>query len=100
MYFQYMDVVKIKCGNHFSEIEVKGHQPVLTVFYIVKTKKAELQSFLDFFSEFQFLLLNNDIFVRKLKSIYRTSIDIYALWRLKERGKSLLAFELYYQLYQ
>ena len=30
-YFQNMDVVKIKCGNSFSENEVKGHQPVLTV---------------------------------------------------------------------
>ena len=43
-----MDVVKIKCGNSFSENEVKDHQPVLTVFYIVKTKKAKLQ----FFSRF------------------------------------------------
>ena len=57
-----MDVVKIKCGNSFSENEVKGHHPVLTVFHIEKTKKAKLQSFLDFFSsKFQFLLLNNDI---------------------------------------
>jgi hypothetical protein len=44
-----MDVVKIKCGNSFSENEVKGHRPVLTVFHIVKTRKAKLQSFLDFF---------------------------------------------------
>jgi hypothetical protein len=64
MYIQNMDVVKIKCGNSFSENEVKGHQPVLTVFHIVKTKKAKLQSFRDgFFSKFHFLLLNNDIFV-------------------------------------
>ena len=64
MYIQNMDVVKIKCGNSFSENEVKGHQPVLTVFHIVKTKKAKLQSFRDvFFSKFQFLMLNNDIFV-------------------------------------
>ena len=49
-----MDVVKIKCGNSFSENEVKGHQPVLTVFYIVKTKKAKLQFFLDFPLNFNF----------------------------------------------
>jgi hypothetical protein len=49
-----MDVVKIKCGNSFSEIEVKGHQAVLTVFHTVKTKKAKLQYFLSFFSKFQF----------------------------------------------
>jgi hypothetical protein len=49
MYFQNMDIVKIKCGNSFSENEVKGHHPVLTVFHIEKTKKAKLQSFLDFF---------------------------------------------------
>jgi hypothetical protein len=79
MYFQNMDVVKIKCGNSSSENEVKGHQPVLTVIYIVKTKKAKLQSFLDFSLKFQFLLLNNDIFARKLKSIYRTSTDFYVL---------------------
>ena len=63
----------------FSENEVNGHQSVLTVFYIVKTKRATLQSFLDFSLKFQFLLLNNDIFVRKLKSIYRTSTDFYEL---------------------
>jgi hypothetical protein len=84
MYFQNIDAVKIKCGNSFSENEVKVHQPVLTVFHIVKTKKSKIA----FFSKFQFLLLNNDIFVRKLKSIYRTSTDFF------------FAFELYYQLYQ
>ena len=92
MYFQNMDVVKIKCGNSFSENEVKGHQPVLTVFYMVKTKKAKLQSFLDFPLKFQFLLLNNDIFVRKLKSIYRTSTDFYVLWRLKKTQEKLQHF--------
>jgi hypothetical protein len=56
MYFHNMDVVKIKCGNSFSEIEVKGHQAVLTVFHTVKTKKAKLQYFLSFFSKFQFLV--------------------------------------------
>jgi hypothetical protein len=88
MYFHNMDVVKIKCGNNFSEIEAKGHQPVLTVFHIVKTKKAKLQYFLSFFSKFQFFLLNNDIFVRKLKSNYRMSTDFYVLLRLKKCGKS------------
>jgi hypothetical protein len=29
--------------------EVKGHQPILTVCHIVKTKKAKLQSFQDLF---------------------------------------------------
>ena len=28
--------LKIKCGNSFSEIEVKGHQPVLAVFHTIK----------------------------------------------------------------
>jgi hypothetical protein len=83
-----MDVVKIKCGNSFSEIEVKGHQAVLTVFHTVKTKKAKLQYFLSFFSKFQFFPLNNDIFVRKLKCNYRMSTDFYVLLRLKKRGKS------------
>jgi hypothetical protein len=50
MFFQNIDVVKIKCGNSFSENEVKGHHSVLTVFHIVKRKKAKLQFFLDLFS--------------------------------------------------
>ena len=40
MYFQNMDVVKIKCDNSFSEIEFKGHQSFLTVFHTVKIYKA------------------------------------------------------------
>ena len=49
MYFRNMDVVKINCGNSFSDIEVKGHQQVLTVFHIVKTKKAKIAVFSRFF---------------------------------------------------
>ena len=79
-----MDVVKIKCGNSFSEIEVKGHQAVLTVFHTVKTKKAKLQYFLSFFSKFRFFLLNNDIFVRKLKSNYRMSTDFLRIITFKK----------------
>jgi hypothetical protein len=80
-----MDVVKIKCGNNFSEIEVKGHQPVLTVSH---RKNKESKIAVSFFSKFQFFLLNNDIFVRKLKSNYRMSTDFYVLLRLKKCGKS------------
>jgi hypothetical protein len=43
-----MHLVKIKCGNCFSENEIKGHQPLLTVFHRVMTKKVKLQSFQDF----------------------------------------------------
>ena len=47
MFFQNINVVKIKSGNSSSENEAKGHHPVLAVFHIVKRKKAKLQSFLD-----------------------------------------------------
>ena len=70
---------KIKCDNSLSEIEFKGHQSFLTVFHTVKTYKAKLQFFREFSSKFQFFLLNKDIFVRKLKSIYRTWADFDVL---------------------
>ena len=41
---------------------------------------------------FQFVLLNYDIFVRKLKAIYMTSTDFYVLWRLRKREKSYNIF--------
>jgi hypothetical protein len=85
-----MDVVKIKCGNSFSENEVKGHQPVLTVFYILKTKKANLQSFLDFSVKFQFLLLNIDIYFLKTKIYLQIKNKFYAKTKLNLENEGTL----------
>jgi hypothetical protein len=43
-----MDVVKIKCGNSFSENGVKGHQPVLNILH-TKDKESKLAVFSRFF---------------------------------------------------